>query len=167
MPEPSCGSDCPSRSDCEHVQSSLAICVKPLYLCAALQVLRNSCPMTWSDPSPSSDLLQYTRGSVPSSGTLSSLLTLSSKIPPCRPIQHPTLSPSWKKLAGGWRRRKKGLENSPLNKGMAGGAVRAREGENCSEGGELREKSSPPQFQSPALTGGGVCRGQRNLPQSL
>lgn len=128
VPEPSCGSGSPPRSDCEHVQSGLAICVKPLYLCVALQVLRNSCPMIWSDPSPLSDLLQCIRGSVRSSGTLSSLLTLSSKILPCRPIQHPTLSPSWKKLAGGWRRRKKGLENSPLNKGMAVGSDCAWEG---------------------------------------
>lgn len=105
------------RSDCVPVQSILLIHVKPLCLCAALLVLRSSCPMIWSDPSPLSDLLRCIHGSVPSSETSSSLLTPSSKIPPCHPIQPPTLSPSWKKLAGGWRRKRKGLESSPLNKG--------------------------------------------------
>lgn len=110
------------------VQSGSVVRVKPLCLCVALQVLRSSCPMIWSDPSPLSDLLRCIRGSVPSSETSSSLLTPSSKILPCRPIQPPTLSPSWKKLAGGWRRRKKGLENSPLNKGKAIGSDCAWEG---------------------------------------
>ena len=110
------------------VQSGSAICIKPLCLCVALQVLRSSCPMIWSDPSPLSDQLPCIRGSVPSSETSSSLLTPSSKILPCHPIQPPTLSPNWKKLAEGWRRRKKGLENSLLNKGMVIGSDCAWEG---------------------------------------
>lgn len=110
------------------VQSGSVVHVKLLCLCVALQVPRSSCPMIWSDPSPLSDLLRCIHGSVPSSETSSSLLTPSSKILPCRPIQPPTLSPSWKKLAGGWRRRRKGLENSPLNKGTEIGSDCAWEG---------------------------------------
>lgn len=117
-----------SRSDCMPVQSGSAARVKPLCWCVALQVLRSSCPMIWSDPSPLSDLLQCIHGSAPSSGTSSSLPTPSSKILLCRPTQPPTLSPSWKKLAGGWRRRKKGLENCPLNKGMVIGSGTRVEG---------------------------------------
>lgn len=133
----------PCRGDSAPQQSHPAAHVKPLCLCADLQVLRSSCPMIWSDPSPLSDLLQCIHGSALSSGTSSSLLTPSSKIPPCHPIQLPTHSPSWRKLAGGWRRRKKGLENSPLNKGMVIRSGCAWEGRgDCSEGGQLRDMST-------------------------
>lgn len=108
----------PSGNGCVPVQSISVLRVKPLCLCAALQVLRSRSPTTWCGPSPSSGRWRCTPGSAPSSATSSSLPTPSFRIPPCHPTQPPTLSPSWRKLAGGWKRRKKGLENSPLSKGM-------------------------------------------------
>lgn len=118
-------------------RASPVVNTKPLCLCAALQVLRSSCPTSWRGRCPSSGRWRCTPGSAPSSATSSSLPTPSSRTPPCHPTRPPTRSHSWRKLAGGWKRRRKGLGNSPLSKGMVircGCVCKGWERLLCSEG---------------------------------
>lgn len=58
-----------------------------------------------------------TRAAVLNCGTMCSRLTLSSRIPPCPPTQLPALSSSWKRFAGGLRRRRWSLEHYNPSKG--------------------------------------------------
>lgn len=57
------------------------------------------------------------RASVVSCGTVCSRLTLSSRIPPCRPTQLPAPSFSWRRFAGDSRRRRWSPEHCSLSKG--------------------------------------------------
>lgn len=67
-----------------------------------------------------SDQDRHTRGSALSCGTTCSHHTRSSRIPPCPPTQPPTPSPSWRRRADGWRRRRSSLEPSSTSKGKDG-----------------------------------------------
>lgn len=83
-------------------------------------------PLQWSD------LELCTPGSPPNCATILHLChppflahrptrfsrhTLSSRTQPCPPTQLPTHSPSWRRLGGGWRRRRGGMHCSRPSRG--------------------------------------------------
>lgn len=80
-------------------------------------------PWATRDPASArwSDRGRCTRAPAPNCGTTCSRLTLSSRTPPCPPTRRPAPSSSWRRCAGGLRRRRLSLGLCNPSKGKWSG----------------------------------------------